>query len=172
MMNTSLKTLNQISDFLKIPVKNIHINEKELLTCTIDKKPVCGFINIVSELLRKSSVLNYNGNIEIYQWLEYALVYASKVDCATNSRQILDELNEILANRTYLVLNILTVADVTLFYFLHNTMAHLSNVEKEKYINVCRWFDNLQQNQCLTNRKELVQFNTNYLSLFVPLKHL
>lgn len=44
-------------------------------------------------------------------------------------------------------------------------------MEKEKYIHLSRWFDNVQQDSSLRQSNNLINFNTNYLATLVPAKH-
>lgn len=73
-------------------------------------------------------------------------------------------MNNVLATKTYFVGNSLTVADVAVFYTIQNIIKKCSYLEKEKYLNVCRWYDNIQQNDNIRKEKGLIDFSTIFLS--------
>ncbi|CAG9829307.1 unnamed protein product [Diabrotica balteata] len=159
------KYLNPVATLLKVKLDNTKS----------DKAPNSTIINTVFTLLNKSnSALGPSNDlerVEIQQWIEYVLVYASHVDNVQNSKIVLKELNDVLALKTYLVSHRLTIADVLLFYVLVQLMDSLSTLEKEKYLHVCRWFDNLQQDESLRQKNKVVDFSSNFLATLVPARH-
>lgn len=54
------------------------------------------------------------------------------------------EFNEYLLTRSYLVGYALTIADVAVFLGVSPIVSGLSYTDKEKYQNVSRWFDHIQ----------------------------
>ncbi|GFN88093.1 eukaryotic translation elongation factor 1 epsilon-1 [Plakobranchus ocellatus] len=80
------------------------------------------------------------------QWIEYA---TTTVKCSDSESQksVFKELNSWLKDRAYFVANRLTVADIIMFYNLYPLVAEFSFQEKELYINMTRWFSNVQQEQ-------------------------
>ncbi|KAJ8925320.1 hypothetical protein NQ315_009150 [Exocentrus adspersus] len=160
--------LTQLATFLNVPVKNIKVNETLICTCTVGNNTVKGIINIIISLLMESKSSLWSTDplekAEIQQWLEYGIVYAVHIDESQNLKGILSDLNDILAIKTYLVSYKLTVADVLLYYILLNAVASMSYLDKQKYMNVSRWFDNLQQESCVRQNNQIVDFSTNYLT--------
>lgn len=91
--------------------------------------------------------------------------------------------------RTYLVSDVLTIADLVLYCALQGIVvivlktvisiklilcvlqAKLSYLEKEKYINVSRWFDNLQCLDSIRETSKPVDFKTVYLVAVAPSRH-
>lgn len=47
----------------------------------------------------------------------------------------------------------------------------LSYLDKERFINLSRWFDNLQQMDDVRQDKKIINFKTNYLSYVAPARH-
>lgn len=154
-------------------------------TCNINNTPVTGFISIVINLVKQSKKSLIGSDIvqetEVRQWLEYCLNYASQCNNSQNINQILQvcnnfeiikvfliyffkELNSVLELRTYLIGNCLSIADISLFYILHDVMDKLTYQEKEKYLNVSRWFDNIQQNNFIRKKASVVDFSTLFLT--------
>ncbi|KAJ9580707.1 hypothetical protein L9F63_024117 [Diploptera punctata] len=95
----------------------------------------------------------------VRQWIEYAVCYGCYVDVAQTARQVLKELNGVLATRAYLVGNALTLADVGLYYMLYSVVLNLSYQEKEQYLHLSRWFNNLQQDSRLRQNNKLINFS-------------
>uniref|UniRef100_A0A8C4XN07 GST C-terminal domain-containing protein n=1 Tax=Falco tinnunculus TaxID=100819 RepID=A0A8C4XN07_FALTI len=54
------------------------------------------------------------------------------------------DLNLHLEDKVYLAGNIFTLADILMYYGLHHVMVDLTVQEKEKYLNVSRWFNHIQ----------------------------
>lgn len=107
-MTSSRQYIQQISDLLKIKVANL--NEENgvvrfyniflmmktmfvFQSCTINGKQVSGFVNIINVLLSASKTnlagSNELENLQIYQWLEYALLYAAHCNSVHNIQQTL-----------------------------------------------------------------------------------
>ncbi|XP_018576950.1 eukaryotic translation elongation factor 1 epsilon-1 [Anoplophora glabripennis] len=167
--------LEQLASHLKVPLGKIQINEDSICSRTIGNKTVTGVTNIVLSMLIESNSNLWSKDslekAEIQQWLEYGIVHVIHIDEPQNLRQILSDLNDMLATKTYLVSYKLTVADVMLYYILINAMVAMSYLDKQKYMNLSRWFDNLQQDACIRQSNKLVDFSTNYLASLAPSKH-
>lgn len=76
---------------------------------------------------------------------------------------IAQELNEHLAQRSYLVEQKLTLADVVVFYSMVAIMESLHPADKEKYLNVSRWYDHLQKNGEIRQNLPIINLSTIYL---------
>lgn len=70
------------------------------------------------------------------------------------------ELNDYLQTRSYLVGYALTIADAAVFLSLSPVVAALSYVDKERYANVSRWFNHVQNvtNFRQPETRQFVQF--------------
>ncbi|XP_024229985.1 eukaryotic translation elongation factor 1 epsilon-1 [Oncorhynchus tshawytscha] len=79
----------------------------------------------------------------VQQWLEYRL---TKVDgCHKDDiKTILKDLNSYLEDKVYLAGNQFTLADTLMYYGIHHIIVDLVIQEKEKHMNVTRWFDYVQ----------------------------
>ncbi|XP_056632434.1 eukaryotic translation elongation factor 1 epsilon-1 [Diorhabda sublineata] len=156
--------LKPISTLLKVKLDN-----------TKSKIPTSETTVKIFNLLKKSNSplgpQNQIEKIQIQQWIEYAQVYGVHVDSSYNAKIVLKELNNILALKTYLVSHRLTIADILFFYMLLRVMETLSNLDKEKYLNVCRWFDNIQNDTLLRDNNKIIDFRSNFLATLVPAKH-
>lgn len=75
----------------------------------------------------------------------------------------IQELNEHLLQRSYLVGQTLTLADIVVFYSLAKIMTSLAPVDKEKYINVSRWYEHLQKIDEIRQSLPIVNLSTIYL---------
>ncbi|KAF2903084.1 hypothetical protein ILUMI_03100 [Ignelater luminosus] len=157
--------LTQVANFLKVHPGKINLNSNSLPVRVANNSTTTGFIAIIFDLLNHSnlSLGNLQDKAEIRQWLEYALVYAINCEGSSGIQQVLKELNAVLSTRTYLVTSNVSIADVVLFYILYHIIANLSYLDKERYIHVSRWYDNLQQDANLRQKNKIIDFNTNYL---------
>nr|XP_018896917.1 PREDICTED: eukaryotic translation elongation factor 1 epsilon-1 isoform X1 [Bemisia tabaci] len=99
----------------------------------------------------------------VRQWVEYAVTQGVHADDSTSSSQVLKEVNKALADQSYIAANYLTVADLFLFYVLHPIVASMTFYEKEKYINLSRWFDHLQLEPNIRQTRPLVTFSRTLL---------
>lgn len=73
------------------------------------------------------------------------------------------ELNDYLGQRSYLVGQTLSLADVVVFYSLARIMSSLTPVDKEKYLNVSRWYEHLQNINEVRQALPIVNLSTIYL---------
>ncbi|KAM6349431.1 eukaryotic translation elongation factor 1 epsilon-1 isoform 1-T1 [Podargus strigoides] len=101
----------------------------------------------------------------VQQWLEYRVTRVDGGSSKEDIRIILKEscheevtkeiarwhnrvkykdLNIHLEDKVYLAGNIFTLADILMYYGLHHVMVDLTVQEKEKYLNVSRWFNHIQ----------------------------
>ncbi|XP_054047693.1 eukaryotic translation elongation factor 1 epsilon-1 isoform X1 [Rissa tridactyla] len=80
----------------------------------------------------------------VQQWLEYRVTRVDGGSSKEDTRIILKDLNIHLEDKVYLAGNIFTLADVLMYYGLHHIMVDLTVQEKEKYLNVSRWFSHIQ----------------------------
>ncbi|XP_060528284.1 eukaryotic translation elongation factor 1 epsilon-1 isoform X2 [Cylas formicarius] len=148
MAAVSAQHLADIAKFLQTPLGKISTKE-ELISRSHGDKTVSGVFNIIFSLLSESKSSLGPKNI-----LEEA-----------------QDFNGILRTKTFLVEDRITIADVFLYYTISYIMENLANADKEKYLNVSRWFDNLQQNVSLRQSRKLVDFNINFLYLTNPSRH-
>ncbi|XP_077209276.1 eukaryotic translation elongation factor 1 epsilon-1 [Paroedura picta] len=80
----------------------------------------------------------------VQQWLEYRVTQVDKQSSKEETKTILKDLNSYLEDKVYVTGNNFTLADILMYYGLHHIIAALTIQEKEKYINVSRWFNHIQ----------------------------
>ncbi|XP_026503100.1 eukaryotic translation elongation factor 1 epsilon-1 [Terrapene carolina triunguis] len=80
----------------------------------------------------------------VQQWLEYRVTQIAGHSNKEDIRIILKDLNLYLEDKVYLARNNFTLADILMYYGLHHIIAELTVQEKEKYLNVSRWFNHIQ----------------------------
>ncbi|CAG9766066.1 unnamed protein product [Ceutorhynchus assimilis] len=174
MVTISPKYLNQIAQYLGAPLGKI-TQKDNIYTRVNNNQTSTGTINIIFSFLKDSkSNLGPNDPLQeaaMFQWLEYGIVYAANANNGQNVKVLLRDLNTILSTQTYLVGHRLTVSDVFLYYVLADIMAGLSSLDKEKFLNVSRWYDNIQQDAALRQKNNFVDFSSNYLANLVPARH-
>ncbi|KAF5280386.1 hypothetical protein FQR65_LT03195 [Abscondita terminalis] len=173
-MNSNvIKCLMQVASYLKVPSGKIQIDSNLVPIRITNDSTTKGFISIIFELLNEAK-LSINKALDVAearQWLEYAILYVARADGSQNVEQVLKELNNLLSTKTYLVSYNISIADVVLFYMMHHIFVNLSYLDKEKYLNVSRWFDNVQQDALVRQKNSMIEFKTNYLTVVAPAKH-
>ncbi|XP_051655243.1 eukaryotic translation elongation factor 1 epsilon-1 isoform X1 [Manacus candei] len=108
-----------------------------------------GLMTIAAHLVRQAKKEQLLGNTAeekavVQQWLEYRVTRVNGGSSKEDTRIILKDLNIHLEDKVYLAGNIFTLADVLMYYGLHHIMVDLTVQEKEKYLNVSRWFNHIQ----------------------------
>lgn len=100
---------------------------------------------------------------QIQQWLEYRVTMVDRCLNEKDVSTVLQELNSFLHDRVYFVADTLTVADLLLYFGLYPTFNCLTLQEKEKYLHLSRWFNNVQHEAKLDEFFPVVPFSLNYL---------
>uniref|UniRef100_A0A8B9KL03 Eukaryotic translation elongation factor 1 epsilon 1 n=1 Tax=Astyanax mexicanus TaxID=7994 RepID=A0A8B9KL03_ASTMX len=134
---------------LKKPNKYSTQGERKVPVLQNNNGPaVVGLVTIASSLVRDAKKTELLGNTAeqravVQQWLEYRV---TRLDSRTKDevKVILKELNHYLEDKVYLAGNSFTLADVLMYYGIHYIIMELAVQEKEKYLNVTRWFDHIQ----------------------------
>ncbi|XP_037135839.1 eukaryotic translation elongation factor 1 epsilon-1 [Syngnathus acus] len=110
--------------------------------------PLVGLITIACHLVKEAKRPELLGDAAedravVHQWLEYRV---SKLDGCNKdeSRMILKDLNLYLQDKVCMAGNNFTLADVLMYNGLHPLIMDLTFQEKERYVNVTRWFDHIQ----------------------------
>ncbi|XP_038666149.1 eukaryotic translation elongation factor 1 epsilon-1 [Scyliorhinus canicula] len=80
----------------------------------------------------------------VQQWLEYRITQIDRCNSQEDTRVVLKELNCYLEDKVYLAGNSLTLADIMVYNGLHHIVAGLTHEEREKFMNVSRWFNHIQ----------------------------
>ncbi|KAK2562321.1 Eukaryotic translation elongation factor 1 epsilon-1, partial [Acropora cervicornis] len=101
----------------------------------------------VATYLSKMSKITLLGNsplerAQVDQWLEYIQrELGSHFKHGMSTKGALEDLDKFLSQTVYLVGLQLTLADIMLYYQLHPKMLEMTVYEKEKLINLSRWFN-------------------------------
>lgn len=110
--------------------------------------PLVGLVTIATHLVleaQRGELLGGSAELRavVRQWLEYRV---TTVDGCTREdlRTVLKDLNLYLADKVYLAGNQITLADTLMYYGIHPLIVDLAVQEKERYMNVSRWFDHVQ----------------------------
>ncbi|XP_019398652.1 PREDICTED: eukaryotic translation elongation factor 1 epsilon-1 [Crocodylus porosus] len=108
-----------------------------------------GLTTIATHLVKQAKKEQLLGNTAeekavVQQWLEYRVTQVDGQSNKEDTRIILKDLNSYLEDKVYLAGNNFTLADILMYYGLHHIMVDLTVQEKEKYLNVSRWFNHIQ----------------------------
>ncbi|XP_020652792.2 eukaryotic translation elongation factor 1 epsilon-1 [Pogona vitticeps] len=99
----------------------------------------------------------------VQQWLEYRVTQVDTQSSKEDIRIILKDLNSYLEDKVYFTGNSFTLADILLYYGLHHIIAELTVQEKEKYLNVSRWFNHIQHYPGIRQHLSTIVFIKNRL---------
>ncbi|XP_041045074.1 eukaryotic translation elongation factor 1 epsilon-1 [Carcharodon carcharias] len=99
----------------------------------------------------------------VHQWLEYRITQIDRCNSQEDARMVLKELNCYLEDKVYLAGNSLTLADIMVYNGLHHIVAELTHEEREKYMNVSRWFNHIQHYPGVRQHSAAVIFMKNRL---------
>ena len=171
MVLCNVECLEKISNYLDVPPVQLEMHENTIVhTEQASSQKIGGFSTIIQCLIKNSKcpdILGDNKEVEALsrQWLEYAVICINYADTPANAKRILQELNTVLRDNTYLTGTKRTIADVTLYYALHSIMRELTHQEKALYVHVSRWFDNVQQEERLRQQLDLISFDMLHLFL-------
>ncbi|XP_036597111.1 eukaryotic translation elongation factor 1 epsilon-1 [Trichosurus vulpecula] len=127
-----------------------------------------GSATIAAHLVKQANKEHLLGNTAeekalVQQWLEYKV---TRIDGHSNKediRSILKDLNSYLEDKVYFAGNNFTVADILLYYGLHRFIVDLTFQEKEKYMNMSRWFSHIQHYPGIRQHLSSVVFIKNRL---------
>ncbi|XP_063242258.1 eukaryotic translation elongation factor 1 epsilon-1 [Bacillus rossius redtenbacheri] len=158
--------LRQVLRYIGVQDQNIYTDDASkvpVISGFGNHKSVKGFGTIIIACARDSKCPLLGKSVEdeafVRQWIEYATCYANYCDSTQTAHRVLKELNSILVSRAYLVGNKLSLADVVLYYVLYTAVTGLSYQDKERYLHVSRWFDNLQQDSSLRRDNNIIHFS-------------
>ena len=164
-----------IQNFEKI-CRSIHVKDPK--DADIKKIPVLlqkthdgslpGFCSSLVLLVKKSNQQQLLGNtVEeqalVRQWLEYAVCNVNHVDVPHVSKQVLKDVNGVLAERTYVAGTSLSLADIVLYHLLFKVVNNLTFQEKEQFIHLSRWYNNLQQDADVRGSNSSLTFSRTLL---------
>ncbi|XP_012671724.2 eukaryotic translation elongation factor 1 epsilon-1 [Clupea harengus] len=147
----ALKELSSLEKFLglKKPNKYSTQGDRKVPVLQSNSGPgLVGLVTIATHLTQEAKKPDLLGSSAeeravVQQWLEYRV---TRLDgCAKEDiRTILKDLNTYLEDKVYLAGNHISIADPLMYYGLHHIIMDLAVHEKEKYLNVTRWFDHMQ----------------------------
>ncbi|KAL5281956.1 EEF1E1 family protein [Megaselia abdita] len=166
----NIDTLKRIENFFHLANEKIYNNEEKVICRKGKKETISGFCTILQTLLdnthevAKNSKASFEIQAQVQSWIDYAslYIYAGKEDKHI-CKQLLQELNSYLEDKSYFVGQSLTVADIAVFYTIYDLMKRQTPLEKENLLNLSRWFDHLQQIDDIRQNLEQINFTTIYL---------
>lgn len=108
-----------------------------------------GLSTIATHLVKQASKEHLLGSTAeekamVQQWLEFRVTRVDGHSSKEDTQTLLKDLNSYLEDKVYLAGHNITLADILLYYGLHRFIVDLTVQEKEKYLNVSRWFCHIQ----------------------------
>ncbi|XP_053695706.1 eukaryotic translation elongation factor 1 epsilon-1 [Sabethes cyaneus] len=169
----SIEDVTKAANFMKVTPGKIGYNSEKIITRYIPKsnESISGYCSILLSLARESkneiikdSFKDIEVESQVAQWIDYSVLFVLPAAKDKHiAKIVLEELNNYLAVRSYLVNYTLSLADVVVYYALHDTLATLSPLDKENYLNISRWFNHLQQQNGVRQQESLINFSTLHL---------
>ncbi|KAM9436311.1 eukaryotic translation elongation factor 1 epsilon-1 [Clarias gariepinus] len=147
----ALRELSSLEKFLGLNKLNKYSTQGERKVPVLQNNngsSLVGLATISSHLVREAKKRELLGDSPeqravVQQWLEYRLTRLD--NCSKDEfKIILRELNQHLVDKVYLAGNSITLADALMYYGIHHIVMELAVQQKEKYLNVTRWFDHIQ----------------------------
>uniref|UniRef100_V9LH44 Eukaryotic translation elongation factor 1 epsilon-1-like protein n=1 Tax=Callorhinchus milii TaxID=7868 RepID=V9LH44_CALMI len=99
----------------------------------------------------------------VQQWLEYRVTQVDRCTSQEDTRTILKDLNRYLEDKVYLAGNGFTLADILVYNGLHPIVTRLTHEDREKYLNVSRWFNHIQHYPGVRQHFDAIIFMKNRL---------
>ncbi|KAG5268889.1 hypothetical protein AALO_G00217590 [Alosa alosa] len=147
----ALRELSSLEKFLglKKPNKYSTQGDRKVPVLQSNSGPgLVGLVTIATQLTQEAKRPDLLGKSAeeravVQQWLEYRV---ARLECCVKEdiKTILKDLNTYLEDKVYLAGNHITIADPLMYYGLHPVIMDLAVMDKEKYLNVTRWFDHMQ----------------------------
>ncbi|CAL1536029.1 unnamed protein product, partial [Lymnaea stagnalis] len=111
-----------------------------------DGKKISGMSTIGKYLLRTQDEFKdflLEDRMAVEQWLEYRHLIENAAQDSELQKVVLKELNQYLKDKVYFVAQQLTLADILVYHSIYDIFKTLTFLDKEKYINLSRWFSNV-----------------------------
>ncbi|XP_046749237.1 eukaryotic translation elongation factor 1 epsilon-1 [Diprion similis] len=167
MVLCNVECVQRVSQYLRVSPGNLYMSENNVLASDdiLVNQCVEGFSAVVQALVKNSTypAKHLGSDTEkqalTRQWLEYAVLHINYADNPLNSKRILRDLNDALKTSPYITGTEMTLADVVSYYLLHGIVRDLNQQEKAQYVNISRWFDNIQQDDNIRQKMQLVNFD-------------
>ncbi|XP_063063261.1 eukaryotic translation elongation factor 1 epsilon-1 [Engraulis encrasicolus] len=147
----ALRELSSLEKFLGLKKPNKYSTQGDRKVPVLQSNSAAGLVGLVTiathlaQEAKRPDLLGKNAEERavVQQWLEYRV---ARLDGCTKEdiKIILKDLNTYLEDKVYLAGNHISLADPLLYYGLHHIIVELAVQEKEKYLNVTRWFDHVQ----------------------------
>lgn len=172
------KELDILLGYLHLPPKLIEVSKKrrfgifgipgpafqqgEKLTSGIlsTSKALVGVAASVSPGVELLLGLNDFDKAQVCQWILYYEMHIKPLaDDHQSMLKRAEELTDHLSRQTFMVGNHITLADLFLFQYIHSFMNTLSFQDKEKFIHLSRWFQNMQNTLGVKEKLPLVHFH-------------
>ncbi|XP_029935586.1 eukaryotic translation elongation factor 1 epsilon-1 [Myripristis murdjan] len=147
----ALRELSSLEKYLGLKKPNKYSTQGDKKVPVLQSNngaPVAGLVTIACHLVKQAQRPELLGDSAesravVQQWLEYRV---ARLDVCTKDdiKITLKDLNLYLQDKVYLAGNQFTLADIFMYYGIHPLIVDLAVQEKEKYVNVTRWFDHVQ----------------------------
>eukprot|EP00112_Aurelia_sp_Birch-Aquarium-sp1_P006082 Seg1680.7 transcript_id=Seg1680.7/GoldUCD/mRNA.D3Y31 product="Eukaryotic translation elongation factor 1 epsilon-1" protein_id=Seg1680.7/GoldUCD/D3Y31 len=172
------RELDLLLSYLHLPPKAIEISKKKKFGSIGNTGPsfqqgdviVSGFMTVAKQLVQfatnfveeTKTLIGSNSleNAEIQQWMSYCETHIKPIiDDVQGMNARAEELNDYLVDKAFFIGNNFSLADLIIFQNIHSFMVGQSFAEKEKYIHLSRWFDQVQNIPRTRHKLPLVHFH-------------
>ncbi|KAL4235733.1 Eukaryotic translation elongation factor 1 epsilon-1 [Mactra antiquata] len=168
-MATTGDTIQSISAYLGVKCGKITYDGPEKIPVMKGKTGTRkGFTTILKHLARAAEKQNLIGEnlgekAVVDQWLEFKTCYIDRCGAEKDTNQILKELNTYLSDKVYFLSHRVSLIDLALYYTLYTTIKELTFYDKQKYLHLSRWFNNMQQSNSIRQSSLYITFSKTQL---------
>ncbi|XP_034235922.1 eukaryotic translation elongation factor 1 epsilon-1 [Thrips palmi] len=168
MVQCNIENFNKICSSIKVTKSNsVDVKKIPVLQHKTHDGSVPGFSSSLVTLAKTNNKQLLGNTLEeqalVRQWMDYAASSANYVDVPHVSKQILKDVNATLADRTYIAGNFKSLADIVLYHLLFKTVSNFTFQEKEQFVHLSRWYNNLQQDNNIRGSNASVTFSRTLL---------
>ncbi|XP_077990867.1 eukaryotic translation elongation factor 1 epsilon-1-like [Glandiceps talaboti] len=162
--------VRSIAKFLGVNSVKVNVSSetKTPVLHTENGGSITGLASITKYLTQKSGKQKLlGGSCEqkavVGQWLDYRVTQVDRCNSREEVKTVLKELNHYLSDRVYMSGYHFSIADLLLYYGLHSILSESTMQEKQKFMNLSRWFDNVQRYPDIQQHLPLLIFPKNTL---------
>jgi len=165
----NLQAIAKVANYLGIKADKLSVTDDQVLKVCVGGKEYTGLATVLLALASTSKEpakwSTKEQEAAVYQWLEFASLYGQTMKTISHqTKNILKELNKYLENCSYLVGYAVTLADVIIYHTVYEIVDALTLSDRESYLDLCRWFDHIQQDKKVRQENTLINFSTTYIS--------
>ncbi|XP_038057761.1 eukaryotic translation elongation factor 1 epsilon-1-like [Patiria miniata] len=157
--------LKALARFLDVKGVKVNVNsETKVPVLTLNGMTVTGLSSVANYLAKtagRRDLIGGNDAAEraaVSQWLEYRVTEIDRCHSEKDVSTVLKELNSYLETRTFFLGERVTLPDLLIMYGVRSAVSLLTFQEKEKFMHLSRWCDNVQSIEGVLQKQQTPVF--------------